>query len=233
MLITNYLCFVIIAKLNIKFLKNSEKIKKILDFTKIKLETAESGHDFWHSYRVWKMSKFIAKNENIMDTFVLEISAITHDLIDHKFTNNQIDSEKIIIDFFKSLNIEENLIEQVIILINNVSFSKESSFTSKELEILQDADRLDAIGAIGVARAFSYGGYKGREFYNPEIKPNLNMTKAEYKKSKSTTINHFYEKLLTLKAGMNTETAKKIAEKRHNFMLIFLQQFMEEFEIKL
>ena len=116
-------------------------------------------------------------------------------------------------------------------IIENISFKGgnfEKQFTSKELEIVQDADRLDAIGAVGIARTFNYGGYKNREIYNPEISPNLTMSKEEYKNSTAPTINHFYEKLLLLKDKMNTETGKKIAQLRHDFMETFLEQFYNE-----
>ena len=133
--------------------------------------------------------------------------------------------------FLKSHQVDEKTIAHVEKIIENISFKGgnfNQQFHSKELEVIQDADRLDAIGAIGIARAFNYGGFKNRLLYHPEIKPNLHQTKEEYKKNNAPTINHFYEKLLLLKDKMNTETAKKIAAKRHQFMEVYLQQFYDE-----
>lgn len=205
-------------------------IKKIENFAKEVLKNAESGHDFFHSLRVKNLAKTIAEKEAYSDVLALEIAAIVHDIADHKFVSTKNSGIKIIKDFFYEQNLDENTINRVIFLTENVSFSSENKIINKELEILQDADRLDAIGAIGIARAFSYGGFKQRPFFDPEEKPKLNLTKQEYKKHKSTTINHFYEKLLTLKDGMHTQTGKKIAEQRHAFMLEFLQKFTLEWE---
>jgi uncharacterized protein len=185
-------------------------------FVKSELLNAEGGHDWFHIERVYKNTLLIAKNESV-DVTVVSLAALLHDIADPKFHNG--DSE---------------IIEHVTQIIENMSFKNSFdlnlSFTSKEMEVVQDADRLDAIGAIGIARCFNYGGFKDRALYNPEILPNLNMTKAEYKASTSPTINHFYEKLLLLKDQMNTKTGKRIASERHKYMEGFLKQFYAEWE---
>ncbi|MDD3263965.1 MAG: HD domain-containing protein [Candidatus Nanoarchaeia archaeon] len=206
-------------------------IEKTIDYVKKVLFNAEGGHDWWHIYRVWKLSKNIAKTENV-NMFVVELGALLHDIADSKFYNGD---EKIgprkAREFLTSLNVQEDIIIHVENIILNISFKGDrhiQKFKSIELDVVQDADRLDAIGAIGIARTFSYGGYKGSEIYNPEIKPNMNMSKEEYIKNNPPTINHFYEKLLLLKEKMNTDTAKQIAEHRHQFMEFFLDEFYEE-----
>ncbi len=208
-------------------------ILKTIDFVKETLENAEGGHDWWHIYRVWQLSKHIAETE-LANLFVVELGALLHDIADSKFHNgNEELGSDIASEFLNSLNIEHSVVEHVVKIIENISFKggKEvQKFKSKELNIVQDADRLDAIGAIGIARTFNYGGFKGREIYNPDIKPNLNMTKEEYKNSTAPTINHFYEKLLLLKDIMNTETGKRLAEHRHRFMEQYLEEFYNEFE---
>lgn len=205
-------------------------------FVKRTLENAEGGHDWFHILRVWNNSKLIAKTENV-NLFVVELGALLHDIADSKFHNgNETIGPKKARAFLLSQQVDEPTIAHIENIIENISFKGgnfEQKFTSPELKVLQDADRLDAIGAIGIARAFNYGGFKNRALYNPEIKPNLNQTKAEYKNSKAPTINHFYEKLLLLKDKMNTATGKKLAEERHKFMEYFLQQFYSEWKGKL
>src|SRR5699024_8240924 len=169
--------------------------------------------------------------------FIVILGALLHDIADYKFTagNENIGPKKAAV-FLKSQNVAEEIIENVVKIIKNISFKGgnfQQKWNSKELEIIQDADRLDAIGAIGIARTFNYGGYKNRKIYNPEIKPNLKMTPEEYKNSTAPTINHFYEKLLLLKDKMNTSTGKEIEEKRHQFMEDFLKQLFKEWEGKL
>ncbi len=213
-------------------------IQKTIDFVKKVLSNAEGGHDWWHIYRVWNLSKYIAKTENVnVDMFIIELGALLHDIGDSKFYdgNEEIGPRKAR-EFLTSLNIDEEVIVHVEKIIANISFrggKYTQKFKSSEIDIVQDADRLDAMGAIGIARAFNYGGYKGREIYNPEIKPDLNMTKEEYKNSNSSTLNHFYEKLLLLKDRMNTKTGKSMAEYRHKFMEQFLDEFYEEWNGKL
>jgi uncharacterized protein len=206
-------------------------IEKTIVFVKQKLHDAEGGHDWFHIERVYKNAILIAKNENC-NLQIVELGALLHDIADSKFNNgDETVGPKVARDFLESENIDENTIQHVVNIIENISFKGgnfEKKFTSIELEIVQDADRLDAIGAIGIARTFNYGGFKNRQLYNPEILPNLNMSKEEYKNSESPTINHFYEKLLLLKDKMNTKTGKKIAQERHNYMSNFLEQFYGE-----
>ena len=168
------------------------------------------------------------------DLIVVKLGALLHDIADSKFHGgDETVAPKTARTFLESQNVSEDIILHVIAIIENISFKGgnfEKKFNSKELEIVQDADRLDAIGAIGIARTFNYGGFKNRPLYNPNIQPNMNMNKEEYKNSESPTLNHFYEKLLLLKDKMNTETGKKIAQKRHNFMVTFLSQFYAEWD---
>lgn len=208
-------------------------IQKTIDFVKKVLSDAEGGHDWWHIFRVWNLSKHIAQTENV-DFFVVELWALLHDIADSKFYDGdeEIGPRKAR-DFLSSLNVQEDIISHVENIILNISFkggNYTQKFKSPELDVIQDADRLDAMGAIGIARTFNYGGYKNREIYNPEIKPNLNMTKEEYKKSTAPTINHFYEKLLLLKDRMNTNTGKAMAEHRHKYMEEFLNEFYKEWD---
>lgn len=208
-------------------------IQKTVDFVKNVLSDAEGGHDWWHIFRVWNLSKHIAQTENV-DFFVVELWALLHDIADSKFYDGdeEIGPRKAR-DFLSSLNVQEDIISHVENIILNISFkggNYTQKFKSPELDVIQDADRLDAMGAIGIARTFNYGGYKNREIYNPEIKPNLNMTKEEYKKSTAPTINHFYEKLLLLKDRMNTNTGKAMAEHRHKYMEEFLTEFYKEWD---
>jgi len=206
-------------------------IQKTIDFVKEVLSDAEGGHDWWHIYRVWKLSKHIAQTEDV-DNFIVELGALLHDIADSKFHDGDEDiGPRKAREFLSSLNVEEDAITHVENIISNISFKggkHTQKFKSPELDVIQDADRLDAMGAIGVARTFNYGGHKGREIYNPEIKPNLNMTKEEYKNSNAPTLNHFYEKLLLLKDRMNTNTGKSMAEHRHKYMEQFLDEFYKE-----
>jgi len=206
-------------------------IQKTIDFVKEVLSDAEGGHDWWHIYRVWKLSKHIAQTENV-DIFIVELGALLHDIADSKFHggDEEIGPRKAR-EFLRSLDVEADVIVHVENIISNISFKggkHTQKFTSPELDVVQDADRLDAMGAIGIARAFNYGGYKDRAIYNPDTKPNLNMTKEEYKNSNAPTLNHFYEKLLLLKDRMNTKTGKSMAEHRHKYMEQFLDEFYKE-----
>ncbi len=210
--------------------------KKIIEKTKVFvkkiLKNQEAGHDYWHSIRVLNNVRKIAKEYDKIDLLSIELTALLHDIPDRKFNEKKEDNILKIRGLLVDLGIEEHRIGFIFRLIDKISFSSEQdeNFRPLELLILQDADRLDAIGAIGIARAFSYGGYKQREMYNPEIQPKLNLTKDEYKKHISTTINHFYEKLLLLKDMMNTPQGRRLAEKRHSFMLEFLDNFFDEWE---
>lgn len=206
-------------------------IHNTISFVKDQLINAEGGHDWFHIERVYNNSCLIAKTENC-DILVVQLAALLHDIADSKFHHGD---EKIGPEtaktFLKTQHVALNIIEHVVQIIANISFKgghKTISFTSIEFQIVQDADRLDAIGAVGIARAFNYGGFKNRNLYNPAIKPNLHLSKEEYKKSNAPTINHFYEKLLLLKDKMHTATAKNLAEERHYFMELFLKQFYKE-----
>lgn len=206
-------------------------IEQTVEFVKVTLKDAEAGHDWWHILRVWNNAKLIGQSEQA-DMLVVELAALLHDIADSKFHNGDEEiGPQLAGDFLKSLKVEEPVIFHVQQIIRNLSFKASLgsiNFNSSELNIVQDADRLDALGAIGIARAFTYGGYKNREMYNPEIKPALNMSKEEYKNSSAPTINHFYEKLLLLKDKMNTETGKRISRERHQFMETYLEQFNNE-----
>ena len=211
--------------------KQSIIIKKTVSFVKDTLANAEGGHDWWHIFRVWNNAKQINKEENA-NGFIIELAALLHDIADSKFNNGNenIGPEKAKI-FLESIAVDPNIINEILEIIKNISFKGgnfETKYKSIELDIVQDADRLDAIGAIGIARTFNYGGFKNREMYNPNIPPILNMTKEEYKNSNAPTINHFYEKLLLLKDRMNTKMGKELSEKRHAFMLVFLEEFYSD-----
>lgn len=203
-------------------------------FVKDKLQNAEGGHDWFHIERVYKNAVKIAQNEDNCNLEIVKLGALLHDIADSKFHNgDETVGPKVAKEFLEQEGASKDTIEHVVAIIENISFKGgnfNQKFTSKELEVIQDADRLDAIGAIGIARTFNYGGFKNRSLYDPNISPKLNMSKEEYKKSDAPTINHFYEKLLLLKDKMNTETGKKLAESRHKFMEQFLAQFYTEWE---
>lgn len=215
---------------------NKEQIiDNTVEFVKQTLANAEGGHDWFHIYRVWKSSRELALNEEV-DIFVVELGALLHDIADSKFHNGDEEiGPKIAKEFLLAQKVDSATIDHVVNIIDNISFKggKEAQkFKSLELDVVQDADRMDAIGAIGIARTFNYGGHKNRAIYNPEIAPNLNMTKEEYKYSDAPTLNHFYEKLLLLKDRMNTNAGKEMAKKRHVFMVQYLDQFYLEWEGK-
>ncbi|MCP4883732.1 MAG: HD domain-containing protein [Flavobacteriales bacterium] len=215
-----------------------EIISLTISFVKETLDGAEGGHDWFHIERVYNNAKLIAKGESV-DLFIVELGALLHDIADAKFHNgDETIGPKKAASFLKSLNIEEELINHIVNIIHHVSFktsldpNSANKFQSNELSVIQDADRLDAIGAIGIARAFNYGGFKNRSLYDPLIAPNIDQDKETYKNSTAPTINHFYEKLLLLKDKMNTITGRKIAEKRHRFMEQYLEQFYDEWNGK-
>jgi uncharacterized protein len=212
---------------------NNHLLNQTIHFVKNALCNAEAGHDWWHIYRVWQNAKHIGAKENA-EMLVVELGALLHDIADAKFHDGD---ESVgpaeARAFLEQQDADSATTDHVVKIIAHISFkggNQESVWTSPELRVLQDADRLDAIGAIGIARAFSYGGYKGRAFYDPAIPPNLNMDKETYKKSTAPTINHFYEKLLLLKDRMHTATGRAMAEERHRFMELYLQQFYKEWE---
>jgi len=212
-------------------MSNSELIQNTIQFVKETLADAEGGHDWFHIERVYKNSLLIAKSEEV-DTSIVAIGALLHDIADSKFHGgDESVGPKVAREWLSSQETDLDIIEHVIQIIKNISFkggNQNQAFRSLELDVVQDADRLDAIGAIGIARTFNYGGYKDMKIYDPDIQPKLDMTKEEYKKLKAPTINHFYEKLLLLKDRMNTETGKRLAQKRHEYMEGFLEQFYGE-----
>ncbi len=214
-------------------LNTEDQITRTIAFVKEQLANAEGGHDWFHIERVYNNALLISKTEDV-DLLVVSLGALLHDIADSKFHDgDESVGPKIAREFLFNLNVDSIVIEHVINIIDNISFKGghvTQQFHSKELDVVQDADRLDAIGAIGIARCFNYGGFKNRQLYNPEIKPNLKMTKEEYKNSNAPTINHFYEKLLLLKDKMNTQTGKKIALERHQYMERFLDQFYKEWK---
>jgi uncharacterized protein len=214
-------------------MSNPDLINKTILFVKEKLANAEGGHDWFHIQRVYKNALLIAKGEKCDET-VVKLGALLHDIADSKFHNgDETVGPKVARAFLESQDVLEDIIIHVIQIIENISFkggNTEKHFSSIELNIVQDADRLDAIGAIGIARAFNYGGFKNRSMHDPEIAPKINMTKEEYKNSQAPTINHFYEKLLLLKDKMNTPSGKKIAQERHIYMQGFLAQFYAEWD---
>ncbi len=208
-------------------------IDKTILFVKNELKEAEGGHDWFHIERVYKNALLIAATESCNLT-VVKLAALLHDIADSKFHGgDEAVGPAKARTFLTSLAVEEVIIDHVVKIIENISFkggTTEKQFTSIELDIVQDADRLDAIGAIGIARTFNYGGFKNRTLYDPAIAPLTNMTKEAYKNSTAPTLNHFYEKLLLLKDLMNTKTGRKLAEERHRFMEQFLDRFYAEWE---
>ncbi len=209
---------------------NLEIIERTAAFVKSELHNAEGGHDWFHIERVWKNARTIARGESV-DLLIVELGALLHDMADYKF-NNETDGIRKVRKFLVSLAVDETTIDHVLQIMSNISF-RGGNFTqnyfSVELAVVQDADRLDAMGAIGIARAFNYGGYKGRAMYDPATEPVFGMTVDQYKQSNTPTINHFYEKLLLLKDRMNTDTGKKMAQQRHEFMELYLEQFFREY----
>lgn len=216
-----------------------QAIEKTREFVIKTLKDAEGGHDWFHIERVYNNAKHIAEREDV-DLFVVELGALLHDIADAKFHDGDesIGPEKAT-SFLQSIQVPDDIIDHIVNIIVHISFkssldkNQSNRFNSKELQVVQDADRLDAIGAIGIARAFNYGGFKNRSLYDPEIAPNLNQDKETYKKSTAPTINHFYEKLLLLKDKMNTSTGRTLAENRHVFMEQFLNEFYAEWQGKI
>ncbi len=209
-------------------------IQKTAEYIKREFQADSSGHDWWHIYRVWKNALAICKRENA-DVFIVELAALLHDLDDWKFNEDEDETPRRAKAWMEFCGVDSQVNAQICEIIARVSYKGagvENKMNSLEGFIVQDADRLDAIGAIGIGRAFAYGGYKNRMMYDPDSPPQMHATFEQYKNSKSATINHFYEKLLLLKEMMNTPTAKKIAEQRHEVMLRFLEQFMKEWEGK-
>ena len=212
---------------------NQQLIEQTATYVQVTLQNAEGGHDWWHILRVWNNAKLIARTEPA-NMLVVELAALLHDIADSKFHGGDEEiGPQTAVTFLQRLNVEPTVIKHVENIIRHMSFKASfdgKTFTSPELSVVQDADRLDAIGAIGIARAFNYGGFKGREMHNPEVPANLQMNKEQYKNTTAPTINHFYEKLLLLKDKMNTPTARILAEQRHAYMESFLEQFYAEWD---
>ncbi|MAN58930.1 MAG: phosphohydrolase [Flavobacteriaceae bacterium] len=213
--------------------QNDPLISNTIQFVKDELINAEGGHDWFHTERVFKNAMLILKDEKA-DELVVQLAALLHDIADSKFHDGDEEiGPRTAREFLLAKKVPRPTLDHVVAIIENISFkggNRSLQFTSRELEIVQDADRLDAIGAIGIARTFNYGGFKNRKLYDPEILPQERMTAAEYKASTAPTINHFYEKLLLLKDRMHTETGKRLAQERHEFMEQFLAQFYAEWE---
>lgn len=208
-----------------------DAIQATIQFVKQKLNSAEGGHDWFHIERVWKNALGIAKYEG-GNLLIIQLGALLHDIADYKFNNgDETIGPRIAENFLESISVDRQIIDAVVSIVDNISFKGGSEISKNrtiEFQIVQDADRLDAIGAIGIGRTFNFGGHKGNKMYHPELPPQLKQSKEEYKKSEGTTINHFHEKLLLLKDRMNTTSGKKLAEKRHDFMLVYLKQFEAE-----
>lgn len=209
-------------------------INRTVAFVKNELANAEGGHDWWHIHRVWKTARTIAEKETGANLLLVELSALLHDVADSKFHGgDDTVGPRIAGEFLASQGVDPALIKEVQLIISNISFKgghNGSGYQSLELSIVQDADRLDAIGAIGIARAFNYGGFKNRPLYDPAQPPNLQKTVEQYKFNNDPTINHFYEKLFLLKDRMNTATGKAMAEQRHAFMEAYVEQFYAEWD---
>lgn len=215
-------------------MNQQEIIQKTAEYIKQEFSDDSSGHDWWHIYRVWKNALTICEHEK-GDSFIVQLAALLHDLDDWKFNDTGDETPRRAKAWLDSFSLDPSITEAVCRIIQNVSFkgaAVANKMDSLEGSIVQDADRLDAIGAIGIARAFAYGGYKNRPLYDPETSPQMHETFEQYKNSNSSTINHFYEKLLLLKDMMNTATAKRLAQQRHEYMEQFLLQFMDEWEGK-
>lgn len=213
-------------------MNQDEIIQRTAEYIKQEFSDDSSGHDWWHIYRVWKTSIALCEIEHA-DPFIVQLAALLHDLDDWKFNDTGDETPLRANAWLDSCGVDPVITQAVCDIIARISYKGagvENKMDSLEGMIVQDADRLDAIGAIGIARAFAYGGYKGRPLYDPASPPQMHASFEEYKNSKSTTINHFHEKLLLLKDRMNTPAAKKIAERRHDVMVKFLDQFMKEWE---
>jgi len=216
--------------------RKEEIIKKTKDFVRNKLYGEGTGHDWWHSFRVWQLAKRIGKREKA-DFFVVEIASLLHDIADWKFQDDYDDSIGVTItkEWLEGFSVKPETVSHICKIIKGVSFKGagvKDEVESIEAKVVQDADRLEAMGAIGIARCFAYGGSKGRQIYDPNIKFTMHKSFEEYKKSASSSINHFYEKLLLLRDRMKTETGKVLAEKRHKFMEAYLKEFFDEWKGK-
>ena len=205
-------------------------IEQAQGYVREKFENEYSGHDYFHTLRVFNMATRIAEGEGA-ELEIVQLAALLHDVDDRKISPETYESQANARNFLLTSGVDEGKVERICKIIREISFGGNNSVPSSlEGRCVQDADRLDAIGAIGIARAFAYGGNHNRHMYHPDIKPNLNMTKEEYVKSESTTINHFHEKLFKLTALMNTQTAIQIAKSREAYMQEFVAEFMDEWD---
>ena len=210
-------------------------IQEVAKYVKKEFDGNPDGHDWWHIYRTWNMAKKIARKEG-GDLFIIELGALLHDIGDWKYNEDERAGGKKSRELLEKSGADESTIAHVCDIVDNVSFkgvNYKNGIKTLEGKIVQDADRLDAIGAICIARVFAYGGALGRVIYDPNVKPQPNQSTEKYKKNRSSGINHFYEKLLLLKDRLNTKTAKKIASPRHKFMEMYLKHFFEEWEVKI
>lgn len=206
-------------------------IDKALEYVRKLFSNDFSGHDYYHTERVYKTATSIAEKEGA-DLTVVQLAAILHDVDDIKLSPETYENKDNARNFLNENGIDEETQNKICIIIGQISFAGTGRTVPETIEgkCVQDADRLDALGAIGIARAFAYGGNHNRQIYDPDVKPKLNMTKDEYRNSNSTSLNHFYEKLFLLKDLMNTETAKQIAKKRERYMKEFVDEFLSEWE---
>ena len=205
-------------------------IKRALAYAKERLENEYSGHDFFHTLRVFKVATHISEREGA-NVETVQLAALLHDVDDRKVSPDTCKTQANARSFLAANDVDAETVERVCRIIREISFGdNDTAPTTLEGKCVQDADRLDALGAIGIARAFAYGGNRNRHMYHPDVKPNLNMTREEYVKSESTTVNHFYEKLFKLTALMNTEAARSIARERERYMKDFIDEFMAEWE---
>ncbi|MCB9113927.1 MAG: HD domain-containing protein [Caldilinea sp.] len=208
-------------------------IDQTVAFVKERLPADPTGHDWWHTYRVWKNALHIGAEEQA-DLYVVQLAALLHDVADHKF--HQGDDKlgaQVAAEWLTGLGVETAVVEHVSAIIAEMSFkgaNVETAIRTREGMVVQDADRLDALGAIGIARAFAYGGYKQRLLHDPDVPPVLHDSFEQYKATKGPTINHFYEKLLLLKDRMNTAAGRRMAEQRHAILEEFLREFLAEWE---
>jgi uncharacterized protein len=209
-------------------------LSQTIKYVRGKSTDQDVGHEWWHTYRVWKTALRIARHEKGVDLFVVQLGALLHDVADWKFNKgDEKVEERTTRAWLKKVGADDETIDKICYIVMNVSFKGagvKDRMMTKEGQIVQDADRLDAIGAIGIARAFVYGGYEGRPMYDPDRKPRMHKSFADYKAAESSTINHFYEKLLLLKGRMHTKTAIKIAEERDAFMRDYLKRFLKEWK---
>lgn len=209
--------------------KEKQIVRETENFVKKLLKGEGTGHDFWHAYRVRRIAERLSKNEKGVNLFVIQLAALLHDIADWKFYKNETYALKTIRTWLSSLGVDNIVTDHICEIVKNISFLS-GKMKTKEGMIVQDADRLDAMGAIGIARTFAYGGFKRRELHNPHIKPRTFSSLREYRNNKGTTINHFYEKLLLLKNQLNTKGARKIATSRHNYLKHYLRRFYEEWK---